>query len=324
MRVVTLDEIRPLVPFATAIEAVRNGLVAFSNGLISLPDPMQILFPGEDDRLIGDCHVKAAQGRNLPYFVIKVAAGFYRNPDLGLPVNNGMVLVMSAMTGEPVALLQDEGWLTQIRTAAAGVLAVSLKPVGPAAVLGLIGTGAQARLQAEMISKCLGISRFAVRGRTDAATSGFCERLSQLGIQARPMRSVQALCHESDIVVTATPTTTPVVTEADVPGGLHIVAVGADSPGKIEIDPAILARADIIATDSHAQCLHHGDFGAAVRARAVSEDADVSFCDILAGKRPDVDFAAAKLSIVDLTGLGVQDLSVANLVVDGLGGVLSR
>ena len=81
------------------------------------------------------------------------------------------------------------------------------------------------------------------------------------------------------------------------------------------------ARADIIATDNHEQCVHHGDFGTAIRAGVISSDMDVSFCDILAGKRPEVDFASAKISLVDLTGVGAQDLAVASLVVKQLGGL---
>ena len=315
MRIYTLAEIQKIVTFSNAIETVRNGFIAFAEGRIIQPEPMQMLFNDATNKLVGDCHVKAAQGIGLPNFVIKVASGFYNNTKAGLNANNGLVLVLSSETGYPIALLQDEGWLTQMRTAAAGALAASLKPTNANTVLGVMGTGTQALLQAKAITHFLGLTKVMMYGRNQVAAQIVCDKLVRAGLKTQVAVSVEQLCHSSDIIVTTTPATSPILMACDVPERLHIIAVGADSPGKVEIDPELMSKADIIVTDNHAQCLHHGDFGAAVSRGLVGETVDVSLCDLLAGKRTDVDFAAAKLSIVDLTGLGVQDLAIANLVV---------
>lgn len=319
MHVIPLADIRPALSFTAAIDAVKEIFIDYSKGLIEQPEPMQILFKESNGAFFGDCHVKAAQHTQQPFFVIKVASGFYQNTAKGLPANNGLVLVMSAQTGVPVALLQDEGWLTQVRTAAAGALAASLKPVSKDACLGLVGAGTQAYLQAQMISHKLGIKKVAIYARNLKESQSFKQRLeaeSELTVEV--MQSVREVCHTSQILVTATPSSTALVHVEDLPKELHIVAVGADSPGKSEIAPEVLANADILVTDNHEQCLHHGDFGNAVRAGAIAEDSDVELGHLLAGKRDDIDFAKANISVVDLTGIGAQDLAVASVVVNKL------
>lgn len=316
MQIISLADIQSVVTDQGAIEAVKSGFVAMAQGHVKMPSPMQILFNDERGELRGDCHVKAAQALGSPYFVIKVAAGFYGNPAGGLPVNSGLVLVISADTGIPVALLRDEGWLTQMRTAAAGALAAGLKQLTGHETLGIIGTGTQAALQARMICRHLRLSSVSIYGRSANKAAELRNQLKADGFQVSVAPSVRELCYSSAIVVTTTPSQQPILSVADVPDRLHIVAVGADSPGKIELDPEIFARADIIATDDHAQCLHHGDFGAAVRAGAIREDSDVSFCKLLAGQMPEVDFSTSKISVVDLTGLGIQDLAIASLVME--------
>jgi ornithine cyclodeaminase len=317
MRIVSLDQIKERVSEQMAIGTVRDAYIACANGEIGQPEPLQILFQKDDRSFIGDCHVKAAQKRGNPYFAIKVATGFYKNRERGLPVNNGLVLVMSAESGYPVALLQDEGWLTQIRTAAAGAISAALVPHNDKTRLGIIGTGEQAYLQAKLIGKHLGPTKITVLGTSFEKSEAFANRLrDDYGLDSYPASNPRELCTASDIVVTTTPSLKPIIAAKDVSDKLHIIAVGADSPGKSEIASDVLAKADIIVTDSHIQCLHHGDFGNAVKSGAIAEDDDISLCDPLAGKAK-ADFANAKISVVDLTGLGVQDLAMAGLVVDG-------
>lgn len=317
MRIIEFEEIQAVIALPDAIDAVRQAFIDYSKGLIEQPQPLQILFKQDSGELFGDCHAKAAQNHQLPYFVIKIATGFYNNPSLGLEPNSGLVLVMSSKTGQPIAILQDDGWLTQVRTAAAGALAASLKPVSADACLGILGTGTQAYLQAKLITQFLGLQRVAIWGRNVQASEALSQRLSdELGLDVVAMQTVREVCHVSQILVTTTPATEPLIKAEDLADELHIVAVGADSPGKNEIASSVLARADIIVTDSHQQCLHHGDFGEAVRADVVAEDADVSFGEVLAGEHPNLDFMASKISVVDLTGLGAQDLAIVSLVVD--------
>ncbi len=320
MRIVSLAEIQAAVTPDAAVEAVRAGFVAHARGLVDCPAPMQIVFRDEKREQHGECHVKSAAWSGRPYVSIKVASGSYRNAARGLPGAGGMIVMLAADTGLPAALLHDDCWLTNVRTAAAGALAAGLKPVSRGATLGVIGTGTQARMQAEMIAAHLGLPSVAVWGRSAQKAQSLAADLGAGGLAAAAMGTVREVCQASAVLVTTTPATSPVVRLDDLPGTIHIVAVGADTPGKTELDPRILGRAHTIVTDDHRECLHHGDFGVAVRAGAVAGDSDCSFGELLALDSPDARFTEDGISVVDLTGMGVQDLAIAGLVMDVLEG----
>lgn len=321
MDIIGRDDIQRTLSVDMAIAAVRSGFGALANGDIVMPDPMQILFNDEAGALVGDCHVKAAQSRSMPYFVIKLATGFYNNQQLGLSTNNGMLLALSATTGQPLAILQDGGLITTMRTAAAGALAATLVHADAGMALGVIGTGEQAFMQSRMIAHQTGIRNIMIQGRDPAKIANLCAQLNDYGLSAYQAPDVASLCHDCRILVTTTPASDAVITAADLGAGAagdtHIIAVGADSPGKNEIDPAIFKTASHIFTDSHEQCLHHGDFGAAVRAGAIHHDADISLPAAIAGAHDDL-LPVTGTSIVDLTGLGVQDLYTAGAVITAL------
>lgn len=326
MKIIDLPEIQAAVSTAGAIEAVKAGFIAYGKGEVTLPTPMQILFYRDEatkSDLRADCHVKAAQSTSSSVFCLKLATGFYDNESQrGFPNNNGLMIVLSSETGEPLALLKDGGWLTDVRTGAAGALAAGLCRLDSLsvteAVLGIVGTGVQAKRQAEMICQhVVGLKSVRVYGRNASKAAALCEALKhESGLLAEPVETVKALCEQCTIVVTTTPSTQPVIKAADLPADLdkrrlHIIAVGADSPGKVEIAPEVVAKATAIFTDDHDQCVDHSDFGAAVRAGAVKEDSDCAFCRQLERGPIDQD---SGLSLVDLTGLGVQDLAMAQMV----------
>lgn len=310
MRLIDLDDLKSAFDRDAVIAAVRNGFIGHWQGSWACPEPVQILLKGEDGALCGDCHVKSAQARDLPYFAIKIATGVYDNPVArGLPVNSGMVVLLSSETGRPVALIQDEGWLTAWRTAAAGALAASLLPVADDTRLGVVGTGFQAALQAEWICHHLDIGKVHVYGRSHAKAIDLCKRLTGVDLSCQVAPSARELCQACRIVVTTTPATSPVLADEDVPPGTSIIAMGSDSPGKQELHPAILGRATAIVVDDPQQCLAHGEFGAAVRAGTVGKDAAIPFGDLLTRSLPT--FGKTDDVVVDLTGLGAQDLAIA-------------
>lgn len=338
MRIIPLAEIKPILADTPAIlEVIRQSFIDHSGGKITMPDPVQLLFrsaeegfeagfeAGEDinSPLIGDCHIKTASSKALPYFCIKVATGFYKNPSRGLAVNNGLVMLMCAQTGAPLALFQDEGHLTSTRTAAAGALAASLRPYTRAVSLGVIGTGHQAELQARWISTVCSVSEILIWGRTAERVARLTSRLKDLNIKAVMCRDIEALCGSSKIIVATTPSQSPLVLGKHVQAGHHIIAVGADSPGKTEIAPEVMARADLIITDDRAQCLHHGEFGHAVRAGLIDAQSAAVLGQVLSAPKGLV-FEPSSISVVDLTGLGAQDLAIAAHVYRKLGGEILR
>ena len=307
-----LEAIRSVVSEDAVLAAVRDAYVAHARGEVVSPPPGQLLF----DSPPGDCHVKFGYLRRGPVFVIKVAMGFYENAARNLPTNNGMVLVFDRTTGQTVAILQDEGWLTSWRTAAGGALAARAGAPPVVTGLGIMGTGHQASLQARWSARVLGTSRVVVWGRSAAAAETLAQELRQEGFEADATLSVDALCERCNVIVTCTPASTPILASAAVRPGTHLVAIGADSPGKQELDPALFRRARLILTDDHTQCLHHGDFGAAVRSGDIAADADISLGSHLAGTSGSP--RAGDITIADLTGLAAQDIAIAGLVCSRL------
>lgn len=314
MQLIHLDKIKPIVEDKQAVlEAVKQGFIQHAQGQITLPEPVQILFGTSEERLAGDCHIKTASNNNLPYFCIKVATGFYKNPERGLPVNNGLVILMSSETGKPLALFQDDGVLTSVRTAAAGALAASLTNTDQPRSLGIIGTGHQAQLQARWISETNAISKIIIWGRSEAKAKEIKDNLEDLNICIKTASSIPNLCKASDVIVTTTPSQSPLIFAADLKPGHHIIAMGSDSPGKMELDPAVLQWADVIVTDDHEQCLHHGEFGHAVKLGLIENDTDVSLGKVL--HNPGIlSLNEKSISVVDLTGLGAQDLAISSMV----------
>jgi ornithine cyclodeaminase/alanine dehydrogenase-like protein (mu-crystallin family) len=304
--IVDLNEIRAVATRDLVFDAVREALVAHAEGRTQLPPPIAMVFP----EVGGDCHVKAGHLTGAPYFGVKVAAGFYRNAERGLPSNSGLILVLDAATGVPAAVLADEGRLTAWRTAAAGALVThALTPPGVDEV-GVLGTGLQARLQVEWLHALRPLSRVRVWGRRPEAVRGLC---AELDLDARPATVEEAA--GSPCVITATPATSPLAPASAFAGALHVTGIGTDLPGKGELPPALFAGAGLVVTDDHAQCLDHGDFGNAVRAGVTGPESDVAAGTVL---RDGV--ARPGLSIADLTGLGVADAAVASAVYTALAG----
>ena len=139
-------------------------------------------FPG----VPGDCHVKAGHIGGSPCFAVKIATGFYANPRTGAPVNNGLMLVLSATTGAPLAVLADQGWLTAWRTAAAGALLSHALTPPDITRVAVLGTGLQARLQVQWLHALRPLTQVKVWGRRPEATRRLCDDLNQAGIDSRP------------------------------------------------------------------------------------------------------------------------------------------
>jgi ornithine cyclodeaminase len=252
----------------------------------------------------GDCHVKGAYLEGDDVYVVKLASSFYRNPEAGLSSSNGFMAVMSAMTGEVLAVLHDEGFLTDHRTALAGAIAARAIARAGSRTLGVVGAGIQARMQALKIASLLGIRMVLFWARdTDRAAA----LAAQLGGEAV---GLEELCARSDIIVTTTPSTQALLSAEMIRAGTRIVAVGADSPGKRELDPAILARARVI-VDSRKQCVDHGEAGWAVRAGLITEASLMELGTLLAAP---LAFSDDEIVVADLTGVAVQDAAIAKSV----------
>lgn len=307
--VFSADRIRAALNIAEAIAAIEEGFAAYSCGRALVPPVGYLGF----DRPPGDCHIKYGHIAGQDEFVIKVATGFYDNPSHGLPSSNGFMVLLSARTGEPQVLLDDGGYLTDLRTAIAGLIAAKhLAPARPRSI-GVVGTGVQARVQLEQLLGYYGSCPVRVWGRNGRSAAALVKEMVTSGHEAAVAATVREICADCDLIVTATASRTPLIEAEWIRPGTHITAVGADAKGKQELDPRILAGADIRAVDSIEQCVDHGEAAHAVAAQLIAPGDLVELGHIVSGARPGRT-GANQVTVADLTGLAVQDIQIARCV----------
>ncbi len=294
MRILTLPEIRAVLEYPAIIDRMRDALIAYSRGECDTPMPMHLQLPD-----LAEVHIKSSYRRGGPYFALKIAATF---PAAGA---NGMMLLSSAETGEPVAFLSDAGHLTDVRTAAAAAL-VARELGRRDRVLGILGTGIQARLLALLHAEIMELAGIVIWGRSPERAE-LCRRdlLALLpDIEISVAATPADVAARSLLIATATASRHPLLHASDLQPATHISAVGADSPGKHELDPDILRAASQILADSRRQCEKLGELQHAPdqwnRVVEIGE-----FC--LAPTLED----PAGITVCDFTGLGVEDLYIA-------------
>jgi ornithine cyclodeaminase len=259
----------------------------------------------------GEVDVKTAYVSGLASFALKVSPGFFDNPRLGLPSVSGMMMLLSATTGRLEALLLDHGYLTDVRTAAAGGVAARHLAGEDARVAGVIGAGVQARLQMAALAKVRPLERILVWARDGAKADACADDLAgRLGLEAMAVNSIERLVLEADVVVTTTPARDPLVVADWLHPGLHVTAIGSDAPDKNELHPAVLERADLLVCDSRAQCAQLGELHHALE--QAMELSTTELGEITGGAKPGRT-SPDQITVCDLTGTGVQDTAIALL-----------
>ncbi len=317
-------DIRSIVGPDEALAAVRDAFAGLARGDAILPDVINLDIPSSKV----EAHVKGAHLRDTPFFSVKVASGSYENPSRDLPVGSGMVLVFDATTGFPRAVLFDNGYLTEIRTGAAGALAADLLARRDVERVGVVGVGAQARYQIAALLRVRTPERVIAYGRSEAKATAYAREISDRhGVKVLPAKTIEQAVRGSDLVVTVTPSREPLVRTDWVRPGMHITAVGSDGPEKRELEVGVLRKADKVVADRLDQCARLGEIHHAIEAGVMRlEDVYAELGEIAAGMKPGRE-RDDEMTVADLTGVGVQDAAVANLVVDaalrrGMGKVL--
>jgi len=302
MQVLGLEEIRRRVNFAEAIERMREALLAQSAGECDTPMPMHLDVPSAG----AEVHMKASYRRGARHFALKVAGSFPRNRERGASPSTGMMMLFLAETGDPVVMLQDGGFLTDVRTAA--VTAMTARALGcREATLGIIGAGVQAGLQARLMAEVLPLETIWIWSRNAEHAAGCARELQETmgGIAVQLAESPARVAAECRAIVTATSARAPLLRAADIQLGSRIFAVGSDGAGKQELDPAILEGAGLILVDSLQQCRKLGELqhaqGEAERAVEIG-----AFC-----AHPGIPRGTV---VCDFTGLGVEDLFIAEAI----------
>jgi ornithine cyclodeaminase len=305
-------QIAPVVANIDLVSTMEAAFVAYSAGRAVIPPVGELNF----DQPPGDVHLKYGYILGGDHYVVKIASGFYDNPKLGLSSSNGLMLLFDQRTGQPVAILLDEGKLTDLRTAAAG--AVAAKHMGPASVraVGVVGAGIQARMQLQALEPITSCRNAWVWARRADAAVDYAAQMSKRGWSVQVASDVPTLLSQCNLVVTTTPSEAALVEGRHIRPGTHITAMGSDTPTKRELDSATLIRADRVVADSRSQCATRGEI---CRASQGGFDAStvVELGDVIAGRSPGRS-SDDEITVVDLTGVAVQDLAIAQAVTRAL------
>ena len=311
MKILTEAELRRIVPLdLEAIACVEDAFHALATKAVVMPPILRLDMPEQR----AEVDVKTAYVPGLDGFAIKISPGFFNNPAIGLPSTNGMMVLFSTKTGLVQAVLLDNGYLTDVRTAAAGAVAARHLSRPEASVAAVFGAGMQARLQLEALTLVRPIREARIwardAGKAEAAASALTARF---GFPVRAETDGRAAVRGADIVVTTTPSRTPVLKAEWLEPGQHVTAMGSDAEHKNEIEPAAIPRADLYVADRLSQTRRLGELHHAIAAGLVSEEAVFAeLGEIVAGRKPGRS-GPDEITVADLTGTGIQDTAIATL-----------
>ncbi len=309
MQIIDERTIRAAIREREALASAENAFHALAEDRVELPPPIGLAIPEVE----GEVHVKSAYLVGEPIFAVKIASGFYQNAARGLPTGSGLILVFDAETGFPSVLLDDNGYLTDLRTAAAGALAARLLAMDPLGKVAVLGSGIQARCQLRALAQVRGWDRTIAWSRNPERLAAYCAEMGdELGIPVVAAKSPEEALRSADLVITVTASREPLFDPSALGDHATVIAVGSDGPDKQEIPTQVLARADKIVVDRLSQCValgevHHAlDEGVLTRSSVHAE-----LGEVLIGDKPGRE--GNELIVCDLTGVGAQDAAIAQI-----------
>jgi len=312
-KIFNLDQIKEALKSIDTIQAIEKGFIAYSQGKVVVPPVGELIF--EDPP--GDMHIKYGYIKGNEYYVVKIATGSYENYKLNLPTTFGLMLVFRQKTGELASILLDEGYLTNIRTAAAG--AVAAKYLAPKTIrgIGMIGTGVQARMQLQYLNAITDCKDVIVWGRNQQNLDVYKKDMELQGYSIQAALRIGDVASNCNLIVTATASKSPLLKASQIQRGTHITAVGSDTPEKIELDPKILQKADIIVADSVEQCLTRGEISQAMNAGVLKKEDVAELGDVIVHEKLHRS-SEDQITVADLTGVAIQDIQISKAVCQAL------
>lgn len=312
-KIFNLPAIKEVLKNIDVIKAIEQGFVSYSYGKTVIPPVGELLF--EDPP--GDVHIKYGYIIDGEYYVVKIASGFYENVKLKIPPSSGLMLIFKQKTGELAGILLDQGYLTNIRTAAAG--AVVAKYLAPAKTncIGVYGAGVQGRLQVQFLKDLVKCKDIMVWGMDMQECLTYKKDMEALGYKVIPTLNPDEIPQNCNLIVMATPSKTPLLKVDFIGKGTHITAMGSDTPEKNELDPKILDLADLVVADSLKQCQSRGEIYMAVSRGFIKSEKVIELGNIITGKAHKRS-SENQITVADLTGVAIQDIQISVAVFRGL------
>ncbi len=306
-------EVLENVEVSDIVDSSEDGFVAYSQGNVIVPPVGELLFKEPP----GDVHIKYGCIVGDDYYVIKIASGFYDNPKHDLPSFSGMMLMFSQKTGQLESILLDEGHLTNIRTAAAGAVVARYMAPTNVSRIGIFGTGCQGRLQLEYLKPIIDCDEVIAWDISRENLTVYEEALTAQGYNIETTMDAAEVAESCNLIVTATPSQTPLLQADQIRKGTHITAMGSDTPAKQELNSEIIRKADRVVADSVDQSLTRGEVFQARKAGAINNEQIFELGNVIADKALQRT-SDEQITVADLTGVAVQDIQICKIVSNAL------
>lgn len=300
------DEVRRLLGEEDYLRIVEDAFRAHADGRSLESGLLHV------DAAVGEFHIKAGgleAGR--PFFGLKANGGFFGNRERnGMPNIQGLILLCDAENGYPLALM-DSTEITINRTGATTAVAARYLARSDSRRVTIIGCGTQGRVQLAYLARVCPVEEvYAYDHAADVAAAFVAEMTERLGVRVHEVADVGGAVRRSDICITCTPSIRPFLGRRDVPPGMFLAAVGADSPEKRELATDVLADTTVV-VDLLAQCRAVGELHHALRAGVITDDGvHAELADVVAGRRPGRT-SDREVIVFDATGTALQDTAAA-------------
>jgi len=292
---------------------IEDGFVAYSQGRVVVPPVGEMIF----EKPPGDVHIKYGFIKEDDYFAIKIASGFYENYKIDLPTSDGLILLFSQRDGSLASILLDECYLTNVRTAVAGQIVAKYMAPSKIDCIGVFGTGIQGRMQARYLKPVVDCSDIMVWGLPQDNFDSYQLDMEKLGYTVQTTTDAGEVAEKCRLIITATPSQSPLIDVSQVRPGTHITAMGSDTHLKQELDPKILQTADVVVADSIEQCQTRGEISKTLQAALINQADLIELGDVIAGHQAGRT-SDAQITVADLTGVAVQDIQIAKAVHEAL------
>lgn len=282
--------------------AIEEAFAEHGRGKVQMPPKLYIHFEH------GDFRTMPAYIPSLSIGGVKIVNVHPGNPGRGLPTVMALTIIIDPKTGVPEAVL-NATLLTDLRTGAAGAVAAKHLSAEREIVLGVVGSGRQAQAQVSAIAAEMTIRELRVWSRKEENARDFCTKFPGIDCSTGELSDV---C-DCDVLTTTTPSREPLVKDEWIQEGTHINAIGADAPGKQELDPAILSRAQVF-VDDREQAVHSGEINVPLKKGLFSTDQIAgTLGDVVLGRKGRR--SGHEITVFDSTGLAIQDLAIANIAM---------
>lgn len=302
--ILSREDVESMLTMEMCMKAVEHAFELHGKGMTQMPAKIYLTFEKGDLRAM-PAYIEGHAG-------IKWVNSHPFNREKGLPTVMALLIYNDPETGFPLAVM-DATHITNMRTGAAGGIAAKYLARRDSRVFGFIGCGMQARTQFLALKEVFDVESALCYDVNRNVAGEFAEFLTGYGVDAEVV-SIERACR-CDVLTTTTPSRAPIVMAEWIQDGTHINAIGADAPGKQELDPEILRRAKVV-VDDYDQAIHSGEVNVPIsRGVLAEEDIYASIGEIVAGLKPGRE-SDSEITVFDSTGLAIQDIATATLVYE--------